>query len=197
MRKKELEIRLQGLEGFTDPDPSLEQYPTHSTIASDILFSAYAEGDVADRTVADLGCGTGIFAIGACLLGAREVRGYDISPSAAEAAMRNADALGCDISFEVCDVRDVCWRCDTVFMNPPFGSQRRHADRPFLDKAMEMAGSVHSIHMETTLPFIKGYAESKGRAVAHYRTYKYEIPHTFSFHSRVRQSVDIVAVNIR
>ena len=124
MRKKELEIKLQGLEGFTDPDPSLEQYPTHSAIASDILFSAYAEGDVADRTVADLGCGTGIFAIGACLLGAREVRGYDISPSAEEAAMRNADALGCDISFEVCDVRDVCWRCDTVFMNPPFGSQR-------------------------------------------------------------------------
>ena len=89
MKRKELEMRLQRVAPFDDPSAALEQYPTPSTIASDILFSAYANGDVCDKTVNDLGCGTGIFSIGAKLLGANVVRGYDISRSALDVARKN------------------------------------------------------------------------------------------------------------
>lgn len=197
MRKKELEIALESLEGFTDPDPSLEQYPTPSSIASDVLFAACVSGDVRDMEVADLGCGPGIFSVGAWLLGAGKVRGYDISESAIAVAAENAEKFGAVIELHVADVADVSGDADTVFMNPPFGCQRRRADRAFLDKAMEIGGSIYSIHKAETLPFVRDYVTSSGREVTGCATYKYNIPHTFSFHSKTKQTVDVAVVNIR
>ena len=197
MKKKDLEIKLQSLEMFSDPKAHLEQYPTPSIIASDVLFSAYAEGDIADRTVADLGCGTGIFAIGACLLGASKVIAFDVDGSALRIAERNAASLGCDIEFIRSDISDVTGRFDTVLMNPPFGSQNKHADTPFLLKAMEIADSVYSIHMACTLDYIEKTVAAAGRTLESHITYKYEIPHTFSFHNKTKKSVDVIAVSIR
>lgn len=197
MKRKELEMKLQSLETFSEPKAMLEQYPTPSTMASEILFNAYAAGDVAGMDVVDLGCGTGIFAIGAWLLGAESVRAYDIDGPALEIARRNAEKLGCEIEFVKCDVRDVEGRCDTVFMNPPFGSQNKHADRPFLAKAMEIADSVYSIHMACTLDYIEKTVSGCGRVVEGHKIYKYDIPHTFSFHSKTKKSVDVTAVSIR
>ena len=70
MKKKDLEIQLQRIQNFKDPDPALEQYMTPSVIATDILFDAYSKGDVEGLKVVDLGCGTGMFSIGSWLLGA-------------------------------------------------------------------------------------------------------------------------------
>ena len=197
MKKKDLEISLQSLEVFNNPKVSLEQYPTPSVIASDILFSAYAAGDIAGKRIADLGCGTGIFAIGAYLLGAESVTAFDIDGDALEIARRNSESKGCEIEFVQCSIDDVSGSFDTVLMNPPFGSQNKHADRPFLSKAMEISGSVYSIHMACTLDYIEKTAASAGRTVAGYKTYKYEIPHTFSFHNKTKKSVDVIAVSIR
>lgn len=197
MKKKDLEIRLERVRPFKEPSAALEQYPTPATIASDILFSAYANGDVAERVVNDLGCGTGIFAIGAKLLDAEKVRGYDVSSSALAIARENADALGTDIEFIETDISKVNDRADTTFMNPPFGCQNEHADRPFLQKAMELSDSIYSIHMANTIGFLEDFAASFGREVVARATYNYNIPHTFSFHSKTRQKVDIVVVNIR
>lgn len=197
MKKKDLEIKLQSLALFSEPKAHLEQYPTPSVIASDILFSAYASGDIEGKDVADLGCGTGIFAIGASLLGASRVVAYDIDASALEIARRNAESLGCGIEFVESDVRDVAGRFDTVLMNPPFGSQNKHADTPFLMKAMEIADSVYSIHMACTSDYIEKTVLSAGKRVTGRITYKYEIPHTFSFHNKTKKSVDVIAVSIR
>lgn len=197
MKKKDLEIRLARVRPFEDPDPSLEQYPTPADIAADILFEAYAAGDVAGAAVADLGCGTGIFAIGASLLGAESATGYDASASALSVAEENAALLGADVKLVRCDVSEVSERADTVFMNPPFGCQTRRADRAFLEKAMEIAPSVYSMHMASTLPFVEEFAAARSRRVVSHRTYKYNIPHTFAFHSKARRTVDVVAVNIR
>ena len=197
MKKKDLEIRLQSLELFDNPDPKLEQYPTPATITADIIYWAFVNGDVMDMKVCDLGCGTGMFSVGAYLAGASEVVGFDISRSALDVAERNSKKLDCEIKYVETDIRNVTEKCDTVLMNPPFGSQKKHADRPFLEKAMEISDSVYSIHMLCTLPFIQETAESRGRQVVSHKIYKYDIPHTFSFHSKTKQSVDIVAVNIR
>ena len=197
MKKKDLEIRLERVRPFSEPSAALEQYPTPATIASDVLFSAYANGDVSEMTVNDLGCGTGIFAIGSKLLGAEKVRGYDVSKSALDIARQNADDLRTEIEFIECDISEVNDGADTTFMNPPFGCQNEHADRPFLEKAMGLSDSVYSIHMANTIGFLEELVSSFGKEIVSRATYKYNIPHTFSFHSKTKQTVDIVVVNIR
>ena len=197
MRKKDLEIALERVRPFPDPDPRLEQYPTPATVAADIVYSAYAAGDIEGMKVMDLGCGTGMFSVAAALMGAGMVVGYDISESALETARQNASDLGVDIDFRLSDVRDVHEGADTVLMNPPFGSQNRNADRPFLDKALESAERVYSIHMANTVDFVRRYAEGRGRTLVSCKIYKYVIPHTFSFHTKTKQTVEIAAVVIQ
>ncbi|MCL1984575.1 MAG: METTL5 family protein [Methanomassiliicoccaceae archaeon] len=197
MKKKDLEMRLQKLRGFEDPDPSLEQYMTPAAIASDVLFIAYGENDIAGKNVLDLGCGTGMFSIGAWMLGADSVRGFDVSEKAISVARENVKDLGADVALDVRDISDVAIRADTALMNPPFGCQSRRADRPFLDKAMELCGSVYSLHMERTTEFLDGYVKNAGREICFKKSYKFNIPHTFTFHNRTNVDVDIVMIMIR
>ncbi len=197
MRRRELEIRLESVEGFADPDPSLEQYVTPAPIAADIVFEAFSRGDVEGMKVLDLGCGTGMLSVAASLAGAGMVVGYDSDPSALDVARRNASALGCDVEFRLSDVLGVAEGADTVIMNPPLGCQSPHADRPFLEKALALADCVYSVHMAETAGFVESFCEARGRGVFWRRTYKYEIPHLFSFHTREKSAVDVVAVGIR
>ena len=197
MKKKDLEIALQKVRNFEDPDASLEQYMTPATIASDILFDAYSKGDISGLKVVDLGCGTGMFSIGSYLMGASQVIGFDISESALKVANSNKEAMDVDVEFRKSDILDVEEGADTIFMNPPFGCQNRNADRAFLDKAMALSECVYSIHMANTLDFVKEYCRKKGREVTYHKTYEYEIPHTFAFHTKAKKSVEIVVVNIR
>ena len=197
MKRKDLEMALQKVRGFEDPDPALEQYMTPATMASEILFDAYRAGDVEGMKVVDLGCGTGMFSIGAALLGAGMSIGFDTSEKAIEVARSNAEALEVDVEFVLSDIRDVEEGADTIFMNPPFGCQNKNADRPFLDRAMELSECVYSIHMAETLDFVKGYCEKRGRQVASYKIYKYEIPHVFAFHTKTKKTIDVAVVNIR
>jgi putative methylase len=197
MKRKDLEMALQKVRGFEDPDPALEQYMTPATMASEILFDAYRAGDVEGMKVVDLGCGTGMFSIGAALLGAGMSIGFDTSEKALEVARSNAKALEVDVEFVLSDIRDVEEGADTIFMNPPFGCQNKNADRPFLDRAMDLSECVYSIHMAETLDFVKGYCEKRGRQVASYKIYKYEIPHVFAFHTKTKKTIDVAVVNIR
>ena len=197
MKKKDLEIELEKVPKFEDPDPSLEQYLTPATIAADVLFSAYANGDIKGLKVMDLGCGTGMLSFGSWLLGAGMVVGYDSSQKAIDLAAAHAESIGADISFKLSDVSDIQEKADTVIMNPPFGCQNRRADRDFLKKAMESAECVYSFHMAETLGFVKEFVEKHNRKIVYDKMYKYDIPHTFLFHSKEKHSVDIVVVNIR
>lgn len=197
MRKRDLEIALERVPQFPEPDPALEQYRTPATIAADILYRAYSKGDIEFLKILDLGCGTGMFSVGAWLVGSGMTIGYDISESALNEARHYVKSIGADIVYKQSDIRDVTEGADTVFMNPPFGCQNRNADRAFLEKAMELSECVYSIHMASTLDFVTAFADKAGRSVSWNKIYKYEIPHTFSFHSKEKQIVDIVAVNIR
>ncbi len=197
MKKRDLEMALQKIRNFETPDASLEQYMTPAVMAADILFDAYRKGDITGLKVVDLGCGTGMFSIGAWMLEAGQVLGFDISKSALKVAEENRKDFGADITFSHSDIMDVEEGADTVFMNPPFGCQNKNADRPFLDKAMELSECIYSIHMANTLDFVKEYCEKRGRSIEYYKIYKYEIPHTFSFHTKTKKTVDVAVVNIR
>ncbi|MCL2334356.1 MAG: methyltransferase domain-containing protein, partial [Candidatus Methanoplasma sp.] len=107
MKKKDLEIELEKVPRFEDPDPSLEQYLTPASIAADVLFNAYANGDIRGLKVMDLGCGTGMLSFGSWLLGAGSVVGFDTSRKALDLAISHASSVNADISFKLSDVNDV------------------------------------------------------------------------------------------
>ncbi len=197
MKKNELERTLQKIPPQSKPKPGLEQYSTPAWIAADILYIAYAQGNIADKKVVDLGCGNGIFSIGSWLLGARSVLGIDIDPDAIEDARRNAAAAGADIELLTADVTSLTEKFDTAIMNPPFGSQRRGADRPFLVSAMRSASKVYSLHMADTLPFLSAYITSLGGRIELQKNYKFEIPHMFGFHEKTKKDFEVVLIYIR
>ena len=184
MRKRELEMKLQGIERFVPEYPVLEQYETPAGIAADALFFAYSLGDIEDRVVCDLGCGSGIFAIGAGLLGAKRVLAVDVDDAVLELAEKNAEKSHVSVDFIKSDVKAFNIPCDTVIQNPPFGSQNRHADRPFIDKAMELADVIYTMHLKKSLPFIEEYVRSKGGKITHELGYEFPIKHMFGFHRK-------------
>jgi putative methylase len=196
MRQRELEMRLQRLQGFTNPKADLEQYPTPAKIAAEVLYIAHAHGDIEGKSVFDPGCGNAIFSIGACLLGASRVTALDIDRGALDIAAANAGSAGCDIELICAPIEQADGRYDTCIMNPPFGSQTRHADIPFLEKALEVSDVVYSIHNSVTLDFLRKFIAEHGRVLDSERNYKFEIRHTFDFHRKERALFDVTLLRI-
>jgi len=197
MKKKELEIALQKVSVMENPSPQLEQYHTPADIAADILFNAYE--DIYKKKVVDLGCGTGIFAIGAALIGAKEVVGIDIDSSAIKIAKKEAEKFDLEnISFMVEDVENAMIKGDVVIMNPPFGSQlgNRKADRIFLKKGLEIAPVVYSLHLKSTIPFIKILVDSIGGEITYSRDYDFPIKRTFQFHTKRMAVYEVSLIRI-
>jgi len=196
MKLRELEIILQGLGGFEKPEPKLEQYITPATIAADLLYFALGFDDIVNKNVIDLGCGNGVFAIGAGLLGAGSVTGVDVDRGAVEIARKNALMHDCQVDLICSPVENVEGRFDTCIQNPPFGAQNRHADLPFLRKAVEIADVVYSMHNSVTDRFIRKEVGNLGGQVDTVRDYEFEIHHTFDFHRKEKKSVNVTLYRI-
>ncbi len=188
MRKKHLEILLEQLSGFSSPKPEREQYSTPATVASELLHFAFMRGDLAG-TVYDLGCGGGILAIGAKLLGAEKVIGFDDDMNALETARANAKRLGADVEFVCSRIEEVCGKAHTVVMNPPFGAQVKGSDRPFLRKALEVSGVVYSIHNAGSAEFIKKFISPS--VITEYQLIDFPIKRTFKFHTKEIQVIKV------
>ncbi|AHL23619.1 METTL5 family protein [Thermococcus nautili] len=186
MKKKHLAMLLSKLEGFPEPKPELEQYRTPGNVAAELLWLAYSAGDIAGKVVADLGTGTGVLAIGAKLLGAEKVYAVEVDEKALEVARRNAERAGVEVEFINADVSEFGEKVDTVVMNPPFGSQRKGADRPFLLKAFEVADRVYSIHLAKpeVRNFIEKFSADSGFTSIRLATVPFEIPAQFFFHRK-------------
>jgi putative methylase len=201
MRLRTLEIALEGLEGFERPDPRTEQYTTPAVLAARLLHHAHLLGDIEGKTVCDLGCGTGIRACGASLLGASGVVGVELDPAALAVARRNAARLEAGIEFVQGDVRDQeiiegLGRFDTVVMNPPFGARDPHADRPFVDAALVIAPVVYGIFNSGSIPFLEAYTAGRaeiGFAIGGAMALKMTMP----FHRRESVEIDVEIARIR
>jgi len=196
VRKLDLERLLQSVDVHPSPKVFLEQYTIPVDVAAEMLFlSAYVHDDVIGRTVADLGCGTGRLVLGAVLLGAAEAVGIDIDKSAVKIAKDNAEKLNLKekISWVVGDINVLHGNFHTVLQNPPFGVQKRGADRSFLSKAMQLAARVYSLHKagEGNRAFIKRFIERHGGKVTSISQMKLNIPKLFKFHTRHRHWVEV------
>jgi putative methylase len=188
MKKRQLEIMLERLEGFTSPIPQKEQYATPASVAAYLLYLAAMHGDL-DR-VCDLGCGTGVLAIGAAILGARSI-GLEVDIEALKVAKKNASKLCVDVDFIWGDVNFAEIKgIDTVIMNPPFGAQKASAgDRAFLLRAVQIADVIYSIHNMGSEGFIRGIVEPF--TVKEIHRIKFPIRRCFEFHSRDVKTIDV------
>jgi putative methylase len=222
-RKSDLEIILSRIKPHPTPTPDLEQYTISADTAATMLYiAAYSNGDIVHKTVLDLGCGTGRLAIGAALLGAKEVVGVDLDKTGVKAAFENSVTAGVKerTQWVVADV-DSIRRCfDTVLENPPFGVQKRGADRKFLTKALELGRVTYSIHKrpraDPTLAkrlrknsngaiavpptsFMKKLIEGSGGRIEAVYALSMTIPHMFSFHKEKKHEflVDLYVLNRR
>ena len=200
MKLKQLEMALQRLAGFPRPKAALEQYMTPAPLAARLLYHALMKGDIAGKRVVDLGCGTGVLAIGAALLGAASVTGADIDEGALAVARENAALPGAEAGFLALDLREGGCRerigpADTVVMNPPFGAQKAHADRPFIDCALAIAPVTYGIFNAGSLPFVEAYIAGRGE-VDEKVGGSFPIPRTFAFHTRDVQEISVEILRI-
>ena len=181
--KKKLAILLEQLDIFRSPKVSLEQYPTPSGLAGELAVTA----SLLDRDVelfVDLGCGTGILTIAFSLAGFSTF-GVDIDSEALEIARKNAEKVGVEVDFVLADVRQFNLRKRVgVVMNPPFGIKRRHADRPFLQKAFEVGEVIYSIHSAGSQDFVGVMAEGEGFRITHLWKYRIPLRKTYRFHEK-------------
>lgn len=188
MKKKQLEILLERLEGFKNPSPEMEQYVTPARVAADMLYLASLRGDLG--IVCDLGTGTGMLAIGAALLGARAV-GVDIDAQALKIARANAARMGVEVEFIRSDVSSITLRgIDTVVMNPPFGAQKASiGDRAFLSKATEIANAVYTLHNWGSEGFIRRFVEPC--TVEEIYRIPFPLKRCFEFHSKDIKTIEV------
>ena len=200
MRRKHLEMFLQQVPPIKGPKPNLEQYNTPAILAADILFMAYQAGEIEGKVIGDLGCGSGIFAIGAAILGAKAVRGYDIDESVVAQARENSKALlPKNVEqpiFEPRDVSKIEERFDVVFQNPPFGAQSPGADVPFIEAAIRCSKIVYSIHNSNTEDFLNKKITQLGATVTYRFKDRIAIPHTFEFHTKEKQDIEVIILKI-
>ncbi|KYK26582.1 hypothetical protein AYK20_03405 [Thermoplasmatales archaeon SG8-52-1] len=198
MKKKELEIILQKIPTFETPSPTLEQYITPAHIAADIIFIAHQFGDIKEKIVFDLGCGTGIFAIGASLTGAKKVIGYDIDKKIIEKAKKYANENNLFIELIEKDILDINETCDTILMNPPFGAQKSNlkADRRFIEKGFKISKVIYTIHLTKTISFLEKMISSLNGEITFYKNYIFPIKHTFNFHEKKNVEYNVTLLRI-
>ncbi|MDR3102674.1 MAG: METTL5 family protein [Methanocalculaceae archaeon] len=198
MKLRQLEIQLQKVRGFSHPRAEAEQYMTPAPLAARMLFHAAMNGDIVGVRVCDLGCGTGMLAIGAALLGA-EVAAVDFDPAVLVTAQENAEMFDVDISLVVARIGDETLgiTADTAVMNPPFGAQKAaaHADRPFLDAALTTAPVCYGIFNADSIPFItaytKGHAEIREKIAT-----QLTMPKQFAFHTKKSLNIPVEIVHL-
>lgn len=195
-KKKHLEMAIQKVPKHPNPKVDLEQYSTPATIAADLLWNAYSLGDIADKKVMDLGCGTGIFAIASKLLGASSAIGVDIDKDSTDLASSYCG----DVDFicsDICDLEND-FDVDTIFQNPPFGSQKnakKGADLKFISKAIELSPKVlYSFHMASTEEFLISYFEKNDLEITHIFRYNFPIPKIYEFHTRESANVEVIVI---
>jgi putative methylase len=220
VRRLELERLLSQVEAHPSPRPDLEQYTIPSDIAASILhLAAYVRDDIVGKRVMDLGCGTGRLAIGAAFLGAKETVGVDIDRVAVRKAFDNSrkTCLEDRVQWVVADIDAIRGEFDTVLQNPPFGVQRRGADREFLETALRVGKVIYSLHKRPSLgmatrgrsrpcktgcasvapsPFLVRFIEEHGGRIVAVYAMVMSVPRMFAFHTRRKHKfvVDLYVV---
>jgi putative methylase len=220
IRKLDLERLISQIEPNSAPKPNLEQYTIPVNVAATMLYiAAYSNDDIVGKTVLDLGCGTGRLTLGAAFLGAKSVVGVDVDKAAVKVASENSVRVGLKevVQWVAADIDVVRGYFDTVLQNPPYGVQKRGADRRFLEKALEVGKVVYSLHKSmhkekafvkslkaspngvvsvAPAAFLKEFIERYGGRIKAVYASVMTIPHMFGFHTKAKHEfvVDLYVI---
>ena len=195
---------LQQTEGFSNPNIKLEQYCIDAKSAVDIVFFAGVEfNDIKNRLILDLGAGTGRLSIACAYLQANYVLSVDIDFSALRILKNNISKYGLEaIISPICsDINHFeLFRNATpegffitTIMNPPFGVQKKTADRSFLAKAFSISHVVYSIHLANpnVHQFISTYIKKYNWAIDYVFPYHLKLNKTYKFHKQKTKSISV------
>ena len=192
VRRSDLVRAIDRIPFGPSPRADLEQVITPAEAAADLLAAAVRWDGLEGRSVLDLGSGTGRLAIGAALLGARPVFAVEIDARLKAVAEKAAAAAGVDVEFVLGDAASYDVPADLVLMNPPFGAQQRHADRPFWDRAFSLARrSIHAFSLADSRTFIARRAVAHGAHVLETQPIAWELVRTFPHHARRRVTLAV------
>ena len=188
--KKELARILSGLKGFDEANAKLEQYKTDSENAAEALWFLHMNDEIKNKIIADLGCGNGVLGIGCLLLNARKTYFVDKDENILKTAMENFKNLGLSNGIFINkDVSEFKNKVDLVIENPPFGVQKKHADRIFLDTAMRVSDIIYSFHKAESENFLKKYCE--GFRVEKLFEFNFILRKTLKFHKKDKHCVKV------
>ena len=189
-----MEMRLQNLRMADARSNYLEQYPTDPRTAANILNLAYLDGNIESKTVADLGSGNGIFGFGALMYGAARSYCVEVDSNLIPVLRENTNGLNAEVMN--IDVRDFSQRVNTTIMNPPFGSVRKHADRPFMEKAVELSDFVYAIHNSKSREYAESFYNANGEIFGIFDA-RILVPRLFSHHTKDRAMIDSTVFCVR
>jgi len=197
--KSNLAVLLSKLRLFEAPKLKAEQYTTDSEIAAAVLWQAYYLRDIENKTIADLGSGTGILGLGALLLGAKKVFFVENDKDSIKIAKENLAFIEKGTNAKLSekaiflnrDINNFNEKVDTVIQNPPFGTKQRHADKIFLEKAFSLADVIYSFHKLETEVFVNKISGDYGFGITSLWKFDFPIKATYSFHKKRIQRIKV------
>lgn len=190
--KKQLAIYLSRLQSFEKPSFRLEQYPTDSEIAAEVLWFAHQIGDLENKKIADLGCGTGVLGIGAMLFNPEHVFFVDIDERVLRNLKNNLQLMDLK-NYEIfnSDIKDFNKKVDLVIQNPPFGVKNAHADKLFLEKAFQISNVIYSFHKLTSEKFISSISKDNGFKITHFFKFDFPLKQTMDYHKSKIKRIEV------
>ena len=202
--KKELISIIQKTQPFIAPKIHLEQYCIDAESAVDIIyFAGFEFNDITNKIIFDLGSGTGRLSIASALLNAHIVISIDLDWEALLILRKNIQSLDLnDVVFPICsDIHNFEIKKTllppnlkiTTIMNPPFGVQKRTADRIFLEKAFSFSDVIYSVHLASNKvdKFILSFIKKFNWTIDYKVPFRIILEKTFQFHKEKRKEVDV------
>lgn len=187
-----------------NPKIELEQYCIDAQSAVDIGYFAGVEfNDIKNQLIIDLGAGTGRLSITCAYLQASYVLSVDVDMKALRILKKNVSNLGLEaVILPICsDINhfEIVRRLFpkelhiTTIENPPFGVQKKKADRFFLQKAFSFSDVVYSIHLanQEVHQFLMSFIKKFNWVIDYVFPFQLKLDRTYEFHKQKTKSVDV------
>ncbi|MHA1671641.1 MAG: METTL5 family protein [Promethearchaeota archaeon] len=168
-----------------------------------IYFAGFEFNDIDNNLIIDLGSGTGRLSIASAYLRANQVIGIDFDLSAIKIFKQNIQDLGLKhlinpictnvSNFEFSKKNLTDSLKITTIMNPPFGVQKKAADRAFLLKAFTFSDTIYTIHLhnEKVHDFLSKFMSKNGWKINYTYPFKMKLEKTFPFHSQKKKDINV------
>lgn len=204
INKKEIIFQIERTETFVQPKIQLEQYSIDAACAVDIIFCAGFEfDDIKNKLIVDLGTGTGRLSIASSFFNPIYVLSIDIDFNALYILQKNIKKLNLEQKiFPLCvdvnyfDISKILLPRNlkiTTIMNPPFGVQKKKADRKFLECAFLFSDIIYSIHLanKKVHNFISNFTKKNNWVIDYVFPFDMLLQKSFPFHKYKTKQIKV------